>query len=277
MDLWILSRLASTVEASNNGFAAFDFQSTTIAQYNFWLYDLCDVYLECLKPVFQNGTDTEKAAARQTLFTCLDNGLRLISPFMPYISEELYQRLPRASGPPSICIAPYPDAESCPWRNENIEKEVEFIQKAAKIIRSARSDYNLPNKTKTDAYVVCTDSAAAEILRKYAKDLLTTAYCSKLEFDEKPPVGCAILTVTGQCEVHLLLKGLIQVDKELQKLEKKKAQLEQTVEKLKKATEASDYATKVPAEVRQANVEKLESSEAEITRIDNAMETLKLM
>lgn len=277
MDLWILSRLASTVEACNNGFAVYDFQTVTIALYNFWLYDLCDVYLECLKPVFQNGTETETVAARQTLFTCLDNGLRLISPFMPYISEELYQRLPRTFGPPSICVAPYPDSESCPWKNENIEKEVEFIQKVAKTIRSARSDYNLPNKTKIDAYVVCTDSTSTEILRKYSKDLLTTAYCSKLEFDERPPVGCAILTVTGQCEVHLLLKGLIQVDKELQKLEKKKAQLEQTVGKLKKATEASDYTIKVPAEVRQANVEKLKSSEAEIVRITNAMETLKLM
>lgn len=277
MDLWILSRLAATVEACNSGFAAFDFQSVTIALYNFWLYDLCDVYLECLKPTFQNGSDIEQTAARQTLFTCLDNGLRLISPFMPYITEELYQRLPRASGPPSVCVAPYPDAESSPWHNDAVEKEVEFIQKAAKVIRSARSDYNLPNKTKTDAYVVCSDSGSTEILRKYAKDLLTTAYCSKLEFDEAPPAGCAILTVTGQCEVHLLLKGLIQVDKELQKLEKKKVQLEQTVEKLKKAAEASDYDSKVPAEVRQANVEKLDSSEAEIVRITNAMETLKLM
>lgn len=64
---------------------------------------------ECLKPIFQNGTDIEKSAARQTLFTCLDNGLRLISPFMPFITEELYQRLPHKAGAPiSICIAPYP-------------------------------------------------------------------------------------------------------------------------------------------------------------------------
>lgn len=277
MDLWILSRLATTTDACNKGFADYDFQAVTIALYNFWLYDLCDVYLECLKPIFQHGTDDQKAAARQTLFTCLDNALRLISPFMPYISEELYQRLPRVNGPPSICVAPYPDAAASPWKDEAVEKEVEFIQKAARIIRSARSDYNLPNKTKTDAFVVCSDNTPIAILRKYSSDLLTMSYCSRLEFDETPPVGCAILTVTGQCEIHLLLKGLIQPDKELQKLEKKKTQLEQTVEKLNKAAEATDYTTKVPTEVRQANDEKLNASEAEIVRITNAIETLKLM
>lgn len=154
---------------------------------------------------------------------------------------------------------------------------MEFIQKAAKVIRSARSDYNLPNKTKTEAFIVCSDEVAKNILKKYTKDLITTAYCSTLNFDTKPPIGCAILTVTGQCEVHLLLKGLIQVDKELQKLEKKKAQLVQTVEKLNQAIQASDYATKVPAEVQQSNAEKYEQSKTEIERITAAMETLKLM
>lgn len=169
------------------------------------------------------------------------------------------------------------DTESCPWKNETIEKEVELVQKAAKTIRSARSDYNLPNKTKTEAFIVCTNDATKTILQKFSNDLLTTAYCSKLVFDEQPPNGCAILTVTGQCEVHLLLKGLIQVDKELQKLEKKQAQLIQTIEKLNQAMSAGDYSTKVPAEVQQTNKDKLTESEAEIVRVAAAMESLKLM
>lgn len=73
---------------------------------------------------------------------------------MPFITEELYQRLPRpkevAEKVPSICVASYPDSEECFWKNQTVEDEVEFIQKVAKAIRSARSDYNLPNKTKTE-------------------------------------------------------------------------------------------------------------------------------
>lgn len=108
MDLWMLSRLAAVADGCNQGFAAYDFMQTTKATYNYWMYDLCDVYLETLKPIFQNGTDDQKSAARKTLFLCLDYGLRLISPFMPFITEELWQRLPRAEKVASICVASYP-------------------------------------------------------------------------------------------------------------------------------------------------------------------------
>lgn len=73
---------------------------------------------------------------------------------MPFITEELYQRLPRSKDIsekiPSISVASYPDAKECRWKNEVVEAEVEFVQKVAKCIRSTRSDYNLPNKTKTE-------------------------------------------------------------------------------------------------------------------------------
>lgn len=199
---------------------------------------------------------------------------------MPFISEELYQRLPRNDNVPSICVAHYPELNESPWKNEQIEREVEFVQKTAKIIRSARSDYNIPNKTKTDAYIVCTADEPKNILEKFSLDLATTAYCSKIEFDTSanpPPIGCAILTISGQCVVHLLLRGLIETDKELTKLQKKKDQLEQIVLKLNAAIAANDYDVKVPAEVRDSNTEKLQQSESEILRITAAMETLKLM
>lgn len=108
MDQWILSKLAVAIEACNKGLAVYDFSVATTACYNFWLYDLCDVYLECLKPVFLTGSEAAKTSARQTLFTCLYDGLKLISPFMPFISEELFQRLPRADVVPSICVSEYP-------------------------------------------------------------------------------------------------------------------------------------------------------------------------
>lgn len=278
MDLWILSKLAGTVDICDSAFKNYDFSAATQACYSFWLYDLCDVYLECLKPIFQNGTDNQKKDARKILFTCLDLGLKLISPFMPFITEELYQRLPREDlSVPSICIAPYPELACCPWRNEQIEKDVEFMQKAAARIRSARSDYNIPNKIKTEAFIVCTDIQSNEILKKYSNDLATTSYCSNLIFDKEPPIGCAIVTISGQCEIHLLLKGLIEVDKEILKLEKKKQLLDQTVQKLKQSMSADDYLIKVPVDVQNINLEKLEQSSSEIERISSAMETLKLM
>ena len=118
MDRWILSRLSAAVELTNTGFQDYNFPQATSALYNFWLYDLCDVYLEYLKPVF-SGQDTGAIlTARTVLYTCLDTGLRLISPFMPYVSEELFQRLPRWTDqePPSITVTPFPTLQDTPYR-----------------------------------------------------------------------------------------------------------------------------------------------------------------
>ena len=93
--------------------------------------------------------------ARTVLYTCLDTGLRLISPFMPYVSEELFQRLPRWSDqePPSITVTPFPTMEDISYRATNIEADVELIQKIVGVVRSTRADYTIPNKTKTELYL----------------------------------------------------------------------------------------------------------------------------
>ena len=103
------------------------------------------------------------AAARSVLSTCLDLGLRLLSPFMPFITEELWQRLPRPEDqisalPPSICIASYPSHDDASrWRNDKLEKDMENIQSIVRTVRSARSSYLIPNKTKTKLTLRCND------------------------------------------------------------------------------------------------------------------------
>ena len=122
------------------GFEEYNFPAATTALYNFWLYELCDVYLEVLKPVFQ-GTDASAIlTARNVLYVCLDSGLRLISPFMPFISEELWQRLPRWStkDAPSIMVTRLPTPEDTPYRNSTIEGEVQAIQRLVATVRSTR-------------------------------------------------------------------------------------------------------------------------------------------
>lgn len=196
---------------------------------------------------------------------------------MPFVSEELFQRLPRADATPSICVAAYPQTAASPWRNEPLEHDAEFVQRVARIIRSARSDYNIPNKTKTDAYVVSSDATTTAVLQRFADDLATQAYCGAVRLAEAPPAGCAILTVSAQCEVHLLLRGLIDEEKELAKLKTKLDALSLTVGKLEATMAAADYGVKVPAKVQEANVEKLGQSRGELERIGSAMETLRLM
>ncbi|XP_053610206.1 valine--tRNA ligase isoform X2 [Plodia interpunctella] len=275
MDRWMLSRLSLAVNKVNFGFQSYDFPCSTTHCYNLWLYDLCDVYLEYLKPVFASGTEEQKSTARRTLYTTLEYGLKLLSPFMPFVTEELYQRLPsKKRDSPSICVASYPTDSDTPWRSEDLESSVDTVLKMVHVIRSTRSEYNLTNKQKTTAHLIITDPRCEE-LKGLFRSLQSLAN-SELSEDEAP-LGCSILTVSDKIEVRLVLKGLIDPQKEITKLEKKKDSLSQTISKLQQAIAADDYTTKVPVEVQKSNIEKLAQSVGEIERLQAAIETLKLM
>ena len=280
MDRWILSRLSFAAQQCQEAFEQYNFPKATTALYNFWLYELCDVYLEYLKPLFASASAEVQATAKTVLHACLDNGLRLISPFMPYISEELFQRLKKAEKTPkSICVHAYP--KNLPYRDEEIEKQVEFVQKISALVRSSRSDYNLPNKTKTDLYVrIFQDHKLAQDVSNYTDFLMTSAYAknvSVVEKDGEIPEGCAIVTVSDKCAAHLMLKGIIDPSKEVEKVQKKQETLRNQLEKLKKSMQIKDYETKVPEEVRKSNAEKVSQTETEIVRLGEAMIFLKAM
>jgi len=276
MDKWILSRMAYAVEQVNIGFQEYNFPQATTALYNFWLYELCDVYLEYLKPIFQGTDSSAVLTARNVLYMCLDGGLKLIAPFMPFISEELFQRLPRWSSnePPSIMVTRFPTVETTPFRDTNIESRVELVQKIVAIVRSTRADYNIPNKTKTKLSLKVYDAETIEIVNQFTSTIATLAYSKDVDVVDSPPNGCAIVTVNDKITAHLMLKGLVDPKKEIEKLTKKKTALQMTIEKLEKAVQVPDYMTKVPEEVRIANKEKLEQSQMEVSRLTDAMAAL---
>lgn len=159
--------------------------------------------------------------------------------------------------------------------NENIEKDFDFIQKVAKSIRSARSDYNIQSKVKTEVFIICNDEKLSSTIESFKEVLKTLAYCSSADLiKQAAPTGCAILTINSQCEVHLMLKGIIEADKEIAKLEKKTEVLEQTILKLKQKMSSDGYAQKVPENIQHENLETIKQSEIEIERIEAAVKAL---
>ncbi|KAJ8299984.1 hypothetical protein KUTeg_021503 [Tegillarca granosa] len=243
MDIWILSRLSQAVEQCNTGF-------------------------ECSKPAIYGSDEESKNTCRQVIYTCLDVGLRLLHPMMPFITEELYQRLPRRnnSDPPSLCVTSFPEMSDYTYRDESLENDVKFVQTVIKSIRSTRSDYNLTAKNKADVYLKCTSAETANLLQVYHDLIQTMTSSSSLQFlvDEHPPEGCAVQTVSAKCESHIMLK----------KLEGKKTKLNSQLEKLQDSTKMADYDTKVPEHVRQQNTEKMSEMSIEIERLSHAIERL---
>jgi valyl-tRNA synthetase len=110
----VLHKLNLATREINAQLAERNFMAATTAAYQFWLYELCDVYIEAMKPMMDDAG--ARASAQQTLYTCLDHGLRLLHPFMPFVTEELWQRLPRRpeDATPSIMVAAYPVHVSMP-------------------------------------------------------------------------------------------------------------------------------------------------------------------
>lgn len=278
MDVWIVSRLSLAVELSNTGFENYDFQSATTACYNFWLYELCDWYLEYMKPVIYGSDEEAKKVTRNILYTCLDGGLRLLHPFMPFITEELYQRLPRRTEgcPPSLCVTSYPEAKNYSFRNTKVEGEVEFVQNIVKSLRSTRSDYLLTGKDKAEVYIKCADDQTAAIVRPHETLIQATTSSSAVHVvtTQEPPEGCAIQSVSINCQTYLMLKGLIDFEKEKVKLEGKKEKLVAQLTKLQDSTAVPGYEEKVPEKVRTQNTEKMNEINIEVEKITEAIATI---
>lgn len=124
------------------------------------------------------------------------------------------------------------------------------------------------------------DSKLAQEVENYSDFLVTSAYAKEVAVVEKDgviPEGCAIVTVSDKCTAHLMLKGIIDPSKEVEKVQKKQDLLKNQLEKLKKSMQIKDYETKVPEEVRKSNSEKLSQMETEIVRLGEAMLFLKAM
>ncbi len=148
--------------------------AATSAVYNFWLYELCDVYIEAIKPITDPSAKDQKAiaSAQQTLYTCLDSGLKLLHPFMPFVTEELWQRLPRRQGEKaeSIALASYP-VNMASRDDAKAEASFEEVFAAVRAIRGMCTDYNLLKDVQV--FLETSDASFNETLNKSSEVVAT--------------------------------------------------------------------------------------------------------
>merc|ERR1719374_351148 len=187
---------------------------------------------------------------------------------MPFVTEELWQRLPRRPAvagaqpsPPSICVAAYPEMDHAEGgcADGKIEEEVELMMAAVKTIRSSRSDYSLTPKQKTEVFLKCEDQSIVDTLTTFQLWIQTLASSTvRIAVDVDPPAGSAVATVNDKVAAFIVLKGLVDAEKEIAKLEKKLEEMAKTLGKLKEAAAQPGYEEKVPEAVRAEKAEKME-------------------
>jgi len=278
IDKWIMTRLATCAQLCNDGFAEYDFPGITTAVYNFWLYELCDVYLEAIKPIMYGelGTEQDKKVTQEVLYTCLDAALKLTAPFMPYLTEELWQRLPRRSSDKnaSIHVSRYPKAANFE-ADPVAEAQINLMMDTIKNIRSVRGEYKLTPKQKTDVYVETKSAEAKDALEPLSGMMASLSSSGNVVFANEIPVGCSVSVVNDEVNVHIMLKGVIDFEKELKKVEKNMKDLTVKLAQLEKKMTIGDYAAKVPQNVQQADGEKCESLRSEINESQKAIDGIK--
>ncbi|KAF8645352.1 hypothetical protein AX16_007855 [Volvariella volvacea WC 439] len=272
VEKWILHKLNLAAKEVNAQLEERNFMMATTAVYNFWLYELCDVYIEAMKPMTDDLAPSHlKKSAQQTLYTCLDNGLRLLHPFMPFVTEELWQRLPRRPNDPtpSIMISSFPLFDPA-FAFEAEEREFDLVFSAIKAGRSLAASYNLQNEIQL--FILAQTDADAQLSKSQLPTIIAlTKGCKSAKVVRELtdiPAGCGGTVVTPTLAIHTLVRGLVDLDAEISKLDKKLDLARMNLQKVLKIEANPDYTETVPENVRQANEEKRKTIEAEISTLE---------
>ncbi|KAG9026395.1 hypothetical protein FRB95_008882 [Tulasnella sp. JGI-2019a] len=270
VEKWILHKLNIAATEINTSLAERNFMAATTAAYNFWLYELCDVYIEAMKPMTDESASPEvRKSAQNTLYTCLDGGLKLLHPFMPFVTEELWQRLPRRPQDtcPSIMMAAYPihDKE---LDFPDAEKAFDVVFSIIKTTRSLAAQYNLGFNVRLHIQTI---EAEAERMRSQIPTIITlTKGCKEaavVTSVQDVPLGCGSAVVNADVSVHVLVKGMVDLDDEITKIEKKLDLVRISADKLQKTMSQGNYEEVIPENVRLANTEKMRTLEAEVATL----------
>ena len=162
-DRWLFARLAQTIETVDDALKHYRFHEAAQSVYQFFWGDFCDWYIEWVKPDLQNSDRDRATVAWKNLFACFDAALRLLHPFMPFLTEELWQQLPQKAGAKSIALDAYPEAKSA-WKDEAALREFSLVQEVIQALRGIRADMKLDPKKKVPAEFSSSDTAIRAIV-----------------------------------------------------------------------------------------------------------------
>jgi len=249
---WILSRLITAVESSTRGIDSYRLDEGSSALYHFFWDEFCAWFVEMTKPVFLHGTEEEKAETRQVLAHTLETALRALHPYAPFITEDLWQRIPRpASRPVSIALAPYPTAADGRL-DTDAERSMNVLMPVIGAARTVRSEHEIAPSDAVRVELRTSDSKLLSLLQEQSRFIAflvrTEGAPSVANAGGERPKG-AVLTVAGEVDVLVNLRGLVDPTKEKERVERKLKKIEKDVEVMKKRLANANFIKNAPPEV----------------------------
>ena len=273
-DRWILSRLQRAIVDTRKALEGYAFAEAASTLYQFLWAEFCDWYIELAKGSLYGEDEQARDNTRAVLVFCLDRILRLLHPFMPFITEEIWQKLPMARPVDSIMIASYPEPDAA-LEDAAAEAEMAPVITAIEGLRTIRGESNLPPSARIAAYVQSADERTRELLERWRGYLMPLAGLGELHVGApgvKPGQSAAF--VSAQMEIFVPLAGLIDVDAERERLGKEITRSEQELGGLKRKLDNPNFVAKAPADVVEKDRARVEELEARISKLQDNLNRL---
>ena len=240
-DVWIISRYNRTVESVTSGLDACAYSAVASRLYDFFWHELCDWYLEFAKLRLK----ADDAACRWTLHHVLRGTLQLLHPFMPFITEEIWQRFQLGG---SIMQSEWPVPIPV---EDRVSEQVETMREVIVAVRNIRAEMEVPARTEVRCIVNSADARLAGFMKESEALVRELAGVSGLEFGTKRPEKSSVAVLPG-CEVYVPLEGVVDVEKELERMKKEIANLEKLVAGIDAKFANPDFASRAKPEVVEA-------------------------
>ena len=255
-DKWILSKVNTLAQDVTANMDKFELGIAVQKLYDFIWEEFCDWYIEMVKPRLYNEEDQTKAAALWTLKTVLTNALKLLHPYMPFITEEIYRNL---TGEESIMISAWPEFKA-EWSFQKEEAEVELIKEAVRSIRNVRSSMNVPPSKKAHVIVVSEKPQVREVFEGSKAFFGTLSYASQVTVQkDKSGIGeDAVSALIPDAAVYMPFAELVDLEKEIERLKKEEERLTKELARVNGMLSNEKFISKAPQSKIDEEKEKLE-------------------
>ena len=270
-DKWVLTKLNTLIKEVTENMDAYELGVASAKVYDFIWDTYCDWYIELTKARLYGENEKSKLAAQKVLVYVLDQFLRLLHPFMPFITEEIWQAIPHEGK--FLMLADWPEYdESLNFGAE--AAHMESVMNAIRSIRNRRAEMNVPPSKKSTLYVV---SDKGEIFRQGEGFICRLAYADKVIICENDPEGHEnmVCVVTNDAKLYIPLEELIDFEKELARLEKEKANCLKQIAMFEGKLSNEAFVSRAPEKVVAEQREKLEKNRALLAQLEESEKRLR--
>ena len=266
-DRWIRSRYNHTASEVTRSLIRYELGEAGRLIYEFIWNELCDWYIEMVKSrLYGKESEASRKTAQKVLAQTLRETMQLLHPFMPFLTEEIWQHLPHQGE--TVMLAPWPQGAEAEL-DEQAEADMTVLMDVIKAIRNLRSEINVPLGKKAHVVLIARNDEVIAALQKgegYLRDLAGLAEIEMLLNSQEKPEQAVAAVVSG-VEVYLLLQGLVDLEKEKARLEKEKGVFEQEITRLEKKLSNKGFLTKAPQEIVAKEEDKLKDYQTKKTAI----------